>query len=136
MRTPALDAAFRATSYRVDDSRAGFDLRIGVVNPVFDDFLRARGVSRWGVLTAHNPGALCADADNARRQERFLERLRELGWTFLPACNVAADGVWPAEPGALILAVDEPALRALAAEFSQLAFVCGEVGGAPRLVWL
>jgi hypothetical protein len=57
MRTPALDAALRATSYRVDDSQGRFELRIGVVHPDLDELLRALDVSRRGVLAAHQPGA-------------------------------------------------------------------------------
>lgn len=134
MSSDALDAAFRATRYRVESSAGIFELRIGVVNPPFDDFLRGLGVSCWGLLTAHNPGGRRRDDENPARQRLLLERVRALRW--LPAANVAADGAWPDEPSVLILQIDEPALRALAAEFSQLAVVCGEPGEAPRLVWL
>jgi hypothetical protein len=136
MRRDALAAAFRATSYRVETGAGGFDLRIGALNPDFDFFLRGLGVSRWGLLTAHNPGAVRCDDENPAFQRRLLERLRELGWASLPALNVADNGGWPAEPGVLILQVGEKALSALAAEFFQLACVCGELGAAPRLVWV
>lgn len=137
MTTRALAAAFRATCYRVDCAAGEFDLRIGVVNQRFDDFLRACGARRWGLVTAHNPGgALASDARNAALTQALLERIDSLSWCWLPACNLADDGSWPAEPSVLILGVGEAALCALAAEFAQAAIVCGEVGGAPRLVWL
>jgi hypothetical protein len=135
MTAPELDAAFRATTYRVSTAEGVFDLRIGVANRAFDAFLRARKASCWGVLTACNPGAVRDDHENARRQQRLSERLLELGRPFLPACNLADDGIWPAESGFLLLQVGEQEVRGLAAEFSQLACVCGTIGEAPRLVY-
>jgi hypothetical protein len=136
MKARGLDAAFRATTYRVDTSDGPFDLRIGVVNSGFDRFLRRRQVSCWAVLTACNPGALRDDAENAQRQQRLRERLGELAWSFAPACNLADDGAWPPEAGFLLLQVSEQEACALAAEFAQLAFVCGNIGRAPRLVYV
>ncbi|MBS1227317.1 MAG: hypothetical protein H6R17_594 [Proteobacteria bacterium] len=136
MKTQQLDAAFRATRYRVDCAAESFDLRIGVVNRAFDDFLRAQGVSCWGLLTAYNPGGVRGDDDNAARQRRLLQRLQRHGWRYFSADNVADDGRWPVEPGVLIVQVGETELGALASEFSQAAIVCGEVGLPPRLVWL
>lgn len=136
MKTAALDAAFRATCYRVDCAAGVFDLRINVVNRAFDDFLRAQGAGCWGLITAHNPGGVRCDDQNAARQQALLSRIDRLSRRWLPACHLADDGRWPAEPGVLILGLGEAELCALAAEFSQVAVVCGERGEAPRLVWL
>ena len=136
MRTPELDAAFRATCYRVDCAAGEFDLRIGVVNQRFDDFLRVCGARRWGLVTAHNPGGVRCDEQNAARQRDLLCRLKSLQWRWLPAYHVADDGRWPVEPSVLILQVGEAELGALASDFSQAAVVCGAVGFPPRLVWL
>jgi hypothetical protein len=136
MTTPDLDATFRATCYRVDSSAGVFDLRIGVVNPRFDDFLRAQGARCWGLITAHNPGGVRCDDQNAARQQALLSRINSLSWSWLSACHLAEGGRWPVEPGVLILGIGQAALVALAAEFSRAAVVCGELGVAPRLVWL
>jgi hypothetical protein len=138
MIADSLAAAFKATTYRVETGAGRFDLRIGAVNPAFDDFLRGLGACRWGLLTAHNPGGVRVrcDDENSRSQGRLLQRVQGLGWTSLAAVNVADDGVWPDEPGVLVLQVGEQELRAVAAEFFQRAFVCSEVGSAARLVWL
>ena len=80
------------------------------------------------------------EARNAALAQALLRRVERLGWRWLPACNLADGGGWPAEPSVLILGVGEVELCALAAEFAQAAIVCGKVGGkvggAPRLVWL
>ena len=136
MRTEALDVAFRATSYRVDTAEGVFDLRIGRPDPAFDDFLRRQGVSCWAVLTACNPGGVRDDDGNRQRRLRLQERLQTLGWSFSLACNLADDRMWPEEPGFLLLQVSEKQVCSLASEFFQLACVCGDVGGAPRLVWI
>jgi hypothetical protein len=64
------------------------------------------------------------------------ERLQTLGWAFSLACNLADDRMWPEEPGFFLLQVNEQEVRSLASEFIQLACVCGDVGGTPRLVWI
>ncbi len=136
MSNDALTAAFLATTYRVKTSGGCFDLRIGKTDPVFDDFLRAQGVSFWGILSACNPGAVrLSVAENQRRQDNLRARLSKCGWFFFNACNVADDENWPPEPSCLILQVDEESLRVLAGDLSQLAAVCGDVGSAPRLLW-
>lgn len=136
MQTNALDAAFRATTYRVTTPVGVFDLRIGQIDRGFDDFLCQRGASRWCIVTACNPGgALCAEG-NPARHARFSQRLGESGLENFPACNIADDGSWPDEPGFLILNPSERQACRLAAEFAQLAVVCGACGAPPHLVWV
>lgn len=137
MDAAALDAAFRATIYRVEMPEGRFDLRIGVACPAFDDGLRARGIGRWGVITACNPGAVrLSDELNRLRQGQLCGRLKHLGRDFYAACNFDPEGGWPAEPGCLVLEIGQEPLRLLALEFLQLAVVCGESGSPPRLLWV
>ena len=136
MKIEVLDTVFKATSYRVETEDGIFGLRIGVHDPAFDDYLRQQGASCWGLLTAYNPGGVLCEDENPLRQMQLLERLQQLGWTYRLACNIADDGGWPAEPGFLLLQVSEMEVCSLAAEFSQRACVCGDIGSAPRLVWI
>ncbi len=136
MSRSLLEAAFRATTYRVETAEGVFDLRIESRHPAFDDFLRRQGASCWGIVTACNPGASpLREAENQERQSRLLDRVSELGWTAFKACNRADEGAWLPEPGLLLLRADEACLRCLAAEFGQLAFIVGTTGTAPRLAW-
>lgn len=137
MSIAGLEAAFRATIYRVTLPEGYFDLRIGALDPAFDDCLRARGVEAWGIVTACNPGAVrLLDEENALRQGQLNARLQGAGWPFFAACNLDVAGGWPPEPGYLVLQINETQLRALAGEFSQCAVVFGEVGSAPCLLWV
>ncbi len=136
MTTGALDRAFQATTYRVETPDGRFDLRIGVLNPAFDACLRDQGVSRWGIVTPCNPGAQrFSEAENQVRQTQFLARIEALGWRYFAACNLPDSTDWPPEVGCCLLQVDTPVLCRLAAEFGQLAWVSGDTGLAPRLVW-
>ena len=154
----SIEAAFRATTYRVTTPEGGFALRIGVADRAFDDFLgrlpdapdpsdspaiRATAGSSavstrsgWGILTAYNPGVLLAEHDNRLRQERLRDRLAASGRHFLPACNLADDGAWPPEPSYLVLDVNEQQIVALGREFCQLAVVWGRRGAVPQLLWI
>ena len=135
MRIAALEAAFRATTYRVETDEGVFDLRIGLSNKMFDVFLRRKDVSCWGIVTAFNPGGIRSDDANLRCHHQLLEKLQASSWIYLPACNLADDEAWPDEHGFLILQASEKEVCNLAAERCQLACVCGDVGTLPRLVW-
>lgn len=130
------DAAFRATTYRVYGGEALYDLRVGIANAAFDTFLRCRDVSCWALITAYNPGVLASDAANKLANHHLSDRLRALGWSFLPACNVPDYGAPPIEPSFLVLEVSEKEAHTLAREFFQLAFLCGNTGSVPRLVYV
>ena len=136
MRTQSLEAAFRATTYRVETSEGPFDLRIGLPNPDFDIFLCRQGGSCWGVVTACNPGGIQCAGQNSQYHDRLQECLKASGYLHFPAANLSDDETWPAEPGFLLLQTSEIELITLALEFSQLAVVSGVVGNAPRLVWV
>jgi hypothetical protein len=136
MTSAALEAAFRATTYRVTTPQGLFDLRIGQDAPAFDDFLRGQGADRWTIVSAVNPRArLLSDEQNGLRQTHLRERVSALGYRFLATLNLADADDWPPEPSLLVLQVAEAQARALAREFSQLAVVCADTGCAPRLVW-
>ncbi|WP_291987061.1 DUF3293 domain-containing protein [Candidatus Accumulibacter sp. ACC007] len=151
MSRAGMEAAFLATTYRVETPESTFDLRIGVVSAGFDEFLRRQSVSLgkpaaagpartaigWGIVTAYNPGERLSDHQNEIRQRRLHERLTALAGACFAARNLAdADADWPVEPSYLVLPVDEQLLAALGREFCQLAVVYGETGLAPRLLWL
>lgn len=136
MNNASRDAAFRATTYRVDAGDALYELRVGVINDAFDACLRRRGVACWGLVTAYNPGALALDAANHAAQNRLRDRLSALEWSSLPACNLPDDGISPIEPSFLLLEVSENEVRTLAAAFFQLAFLCANTGSAARLVYV
>ncbi len=137
MRSPELEAAFLATTYRVVAPEAVFDLRIGEHDPAFEAFLQQRGVACWGIVTACNPGGVLTLDDNAQRHAALLARLDGLGWRHFPASNHADSGEWPVEPGFCVLDASEQGLCRLAAEFGQAAIVFGQAGlGGGKLVWL
>lgn len=152
MSSAALEAAFRATTYRVATPEGFFFLRIGIVDSAFDDFLLRYGavdlhlatdgaagrdaVMCWGIVTAHNPGRLLTDDENRLRHRRLYERIIVSGWRLLEASNIADAAAWPMEPGYLVLRANAEQLRALGQEFGQLAVLFGRTGSAPELLWL
>lgn len=136
MPTAALESAFRATRYRVSTALGVFDLRVGVYDVAFERYLCQQGIADWGIVTAFNPGRRVTDAENRQAQMRLRNKLEASACVFLAACNLAEGEAWPPEESFFVASVDEDWLRALAGEFSQLAFICGAAGAAPRLVWI
>jgi hypothetical protein len=134
---PELAAAYRAAVYRVETPAGAVDLRIGEGSPGLDRALAAQGERSWAYLTATNPGSRpLPEPENVRRMARLDAELARRGLAAWRGASRDPAGVWPAEPSRLILGIDEGAARALAGSFGQAAFVAGEIGGAPRLVWV
>lgn len=140
MSTPAsgLEAAFRATTYRVETPAGRFDLRIGEPLPAaFAGWLRAEEAAFWGIVTAHNPGARRLSAVTNRLADEALARaVATPPWRRYAALNLADGGDWPNEPGWLLLGGGQADLCALGRRFAQAAVVCGTSEGVPQLCWL
>lgn len=137
MRTPELEAAYRATAYCVDLPGGGVSLRLGEASPALVATLATRGIGRWAILCAANPGTQrLSDADNARRFSELYDCLAAAGYEGWLGVNLADAGDWPPEASVFVpgLARDE-ALR-LAARFGQNAIVAGDAAGVPELVWV
>lgn len=137
-RREALSAPFRATRYRVmAGENEVFDLRIDQLQPLFDDWLRRRGIECWAIVSAHNPQARLLSADeNALRHAALAAQLQAQGLPCLPAVSLADAGDWPPEEGFLLPDVSLALARELAAAFVQAAIVFAHTGDPPQLVWL
>lgn len=137
MRTPELEAAFLATTYRIETPAGDFDLRIGERHPAFEVFLRQQGASNWGIVTACNPGGRLTLEMNAFFHETLQARILQQGWRSLPSRHLADSADWPVELGFCVLDVGEEKLRTLAAGFDQAAVVFGQAApSAGRLLWI
>jgi hypothetical protein len=137
VKTTQLEAAFLATTYRVETPGARFDLRIGLPDQAFEAFLNQQGASSWGIVTACNPFGEPTLEENAQRHAALLARITALGLRYFSASNHADSGKWAVEPGFCVLDASEDELCRLAAGFGQAAIVFGQVGqGGGQLVWL
>ncbi|HXG27462.1 MAG TPA: DUF3293 domain-containing protein [Nevskiales bacterium] len=92
---------------------------------------------QWAIVTPCNPAsvALCAE-ENAARLENFRRWLETSPYRWLDSRNRDPDGVWPDEPGALILDIPLAAAEALGRQYGQNAIVHARYGEPPRLLWL
>jgi hypothetical protein len=132
------EAAYRATEYRVllEDEA---ELVLRVDQPADDRLLRERCEVRehWAIVTPCNPGSQALDLEaNARRLEQLAQRLHRHGLGHHPARNHDPLGQWPDEPGFLLCDPPPGLAEQLGREFGQNAILAGELGEAPRLVWL
>lgn len=131
-----LEAAYRATTYRIHAPQGDIDLRIGDASPALDALLREMGADCWAIITAWNPGSKIQDAaTNAAAQARLEELLSGNGFRWLPGENLAEAGDWPAEPTCLVFGMAVSAAQNCGRCFGQCAMIAGLVDGAPQLVW-
>ncbi|HKB04492.1 MAG TPA: DUF3293 domain-containing protein [Gemmataceae bacterium] len=131
MQDPTLEAAYRATDYRVDDAPSGpFVIRIGEECPELAGL-------EWAFVTACNPGSVrLPEEENTRRMGELEAAVRKGGGRYHRGHGVGRDGQWSPEPSLLIVGIREADAVELARRFGQNAIIVGRAGGEARLVWV
>ena len=132
-----LEAAYRATTYRVFLPEGLVDLRLDRVDERLRLWLAATGCRCFAILTACNPASQLLDAaGNAERQARLECELLDGNYEPFAAEHVADDAAWPVEESCFVPDLEAVDACALAADFGQNAVVCGGPDGVPRLLWI
>ena len=132
-----LDAAYRATTYRIFLPEGVRDLRIDIADRDLAVWVAGQGEDCWAVATAWNPAACrLSDGENRRRQAALEIALLELGYEPYTGENVADAGDWPVEESCFVVGMGSDEAKELARKFGQNAVVCGGQDGAPRLIWV
>jgi hypothetical protein len=133
----SLDAAFRATTYRVFPAgEPPIDIRIGVASERLDALLAAQCGDTWAFITAWNPGAQPLPArENAARHAELLALLCERGLRTLQGSGIPSEPGWTAEESVLVVGIGKAEAIAIARRFGQVAVVTGARGAAAELVY-
>jgi hypothetical protein len=119
----ALDAAYRATRYIVEDNEP-IALCIGETSAALDALFARRNAASGVFITAWNPGSrCCTQRENEEAAERLEIELRRTKLVFLPARAVPDDPDWPIEAGRFVLDLTAGAALRLAEQFGQNAVV-------------
>ncbi|PSB11125.1 hypothetical protein C7B62_06760 [Pleurocapsa sp. CCALA 161] len=91
----------------------------------------------WALITAANPYSKpLSELENQQRQQKLIEYLQELPWSWLDAVGKDRTGVWTPEPSLLILGIDRFEAIAIGQKFEQNALVYGELNQPAELQWL
>ncbi len=131
-----LEAAYRATTYRVYLPQGLLELRLDQVEPVLQQWLHARKISCFALLTAHNPASEnCTPEDNADWQAQLECELLEGNYEPYATEHCADADAWPVEEGCFVPELQAEDALALAEAYGQLAVVVGGQDGVPRLAW-
>lgn len=137
MKTSELEAAYRATSYRMFLPGGQCELRIDQANPVLKAWLETAGVENFAIITAFNPGSvLAAPEQNAERQAQLECELLEGNYEPYAGENVPDDPDGPSEESCFVADIACDDACALAEEYGQNAIVYGGADAVPRLVWI
>lgn len=137
VRTTELEAAYRATAYRVFLPGGAIELRIGQASPALISWLLANGCRQFAIVTACNPGGLLQPvAINAERQAQLECDLLAGNYEPYAGENVPDSPAGPIEESCFVpdIACDDAC--ALAEDYGQNAIVCGGIDGIPHLVWI
>lgn len=135
--SPALEAAYQATTYRVELPGQTLALRVGQAEPQLDAWLRQEGGACWAIITAWNPESRPLGlTENSRRQEKLRQMLLDWGYRFFPAENRSDSGVWPPEPSFFVLGIPREKALELAGGWAQNAILWGGIAKIPQLLWI
>ena len=125
-KTTELEAAYRATTYRVFLPGGVCDLRPGVASDTLRCWLETAGAGRFAILTAHNPGSSLIDAgQNALRQSQLECDLLESGYEPYAGENVADNDAWADEESCFVSDISVAEALALGEKYGQNAIICG-----------
>ncbi|HNN07371.1 MAG TPA: DUF3293 domain-containing protein [Azospira sp.] len=131
-----LEAAYRATTYRIHAPAGDIHLRLDVPSPVFAALLTESATRHWAILTACNPASQLQDAAaNGEAQARLQQWLKAHGYRWLAGENMAEACDWPPEASCVVLGLPVAAARQCGAIFGQNAVVAGDGDAIPRLQW-
>ena len=136
-KTNELDAAYRATTYRVFLPGGLAELRIDQASPVLKKWLETAGCRHFAIITAYNPGGQAVDAaGNGERQAQLECELLEGNYEPYTGENVPDDDSAPVEESCFVPELEAEDACALATDYGQNAVVCGGADGVPHLVWI
>lgn len=136
-KTNELEAAYRATTYRVFLPGGFADLRIGQASETLACWMETAGCDCFAIITAYNPGSQPGDAGkNAERQAALECDLLEGNYEPYAGENVPDDPDGPVEETCFVPDLVAEDACALGEDYGQLAVVCGGADGIPHLHWI
>jgi hypothetical protein len=130
-----LEAAFRATRYRVLAPGRDFVIRVGVHSPDLQQLMLAAAASHAALLTAFNPRAHPHDRQwNEVRQQLLRDEIAACGHGAISCRNEDPAGHWPTEESLLALGMTLSTAGETADRYGQLAFLWIGANAVPQLI--
>jgi Protein of unknown function (DUF3293) len=135
-RSSTLEAAYLATTFRVEAPGGKIDIRVGHKQPKLDALLLQLGATEWAYVTAWNPGSRLARADqNTFAQDELLRLVRDRGFAFYEGLGIPDIEGWAPERSIWIARIGRREAIELGRQFGQNAIVLGSLSGVAELVW-
>jgi Protein of unknown function (DUF3293) len=132
-----LEAAYLATTFRVEAPSGNVDIRIGRDSMKLDALLLHLGATEWAYVTAWNPGSRLLSADlNAAAQDTMLQIIRDRRFAFYEGDGIPDTPGWVPERSVWIAGISRQYAVKIGRQFGQNAIVVGILGGVAELVWL
>jgi Protein of unknown function (DUF3293) len=131
-----LKSAFADTDYTALLPDGPVVLRVGVPCAALQALMIAHNVELAGYITAFNPYSQVVSLEDNQLATHLLEqRLITSNLPYWPCDGKDPEGLWPSEPGYLILGADRRWLRRLGRRFRQHALLVCRRTGRPTLLW-
>ena len=136
-----LDAAYKATAYTVHLIGGDLVIRVGQFNFRLEQMLTFSKCKTWAFLSACNPKSRQYTAsENELRHQQLKEVACANGFvmdkTLFEGLGIPNSGDWLPEASWLILGITKKDASIWALNFEQHAFLFGERGDSPQLIYV
>jgi hypothetical protein len=132
-----LDAAYRATHYRVETPDGAFSLRVGQYSPELARLYRQRAHTTSAYLSACNPASRQqAESHNQAASAVLRRQLEASTKPWFGGYTIDPEGQWPPEASFLVLGLTAGESAALGRAHGQNAILVAGPEAIPELVWL
>ena len=132
-----LEIAYRATRYVLNLPEGACVLRVDQCSPRLAEWLQARKMHSFSVLTAFNPASrLLSPEENVRRQAVLLAQLEGAGRRVLTGRNLPENAAAFAEDSVCVFNLTLTEALAIGRKYGQNALLFGGESGIPRLCWI
>ena len=130
-----LQLAYEQTLYIVTWEKGEWILRIGAVNPQFNQWLLENKIQNWAFITAYNPfSEALSEKENKKLQSQLKRILIKNKYQLWNGKGQGA-GNWPAEESFFIANISQELAGKLATDFKQNAYVFGSYNSKPQLIF-
>lgn len=133
-----LAEAYRAARYLVLLENGPLELRVGVRDEAAEARLAgATSAGHWALVTPCNPRSVpLTDEENLRLYRQMRAELEARHQAWIPTLHRDPEGLWPDEPGFLLIEPPPERTTDLGRRYQQNALVLLRTGSAPELLWL
>lgn len=128
--------AYLATDYKVNTAEP-FVLNVGQLSTELAEWFQTNNEDQAAYITAWNPfGEKISDDENHVAEQKLITEIESRDLSYLKGESIDPSGLWPSEPGLLVLGIPLESAKALVKRYHQDGFIYIGDDTKPQLILL